>query len=76
MVDRVRKIFYYYLRTMKRKLPPTVAKVLSNLFTDISAAWIISLLGTRDPWLLTGSFVGVMMCLGAAIKLEGIAKND
>lgn len=62
------------MKVMKRLFTPSVAKVFSGLFTDLSAAWIVSLFGTRDLWLLTGSTIGLIMCLGVAIKLEEFSK--
>ncbi|MBM4401994.1 MAG: hypothetical protein FJ044_02015 [Candidatus Cloacimonetes bacterium] len=62
------------MKVMERLFSPSIVKVFSGLFTDLSAAWIISLLGARDPWTLTGSLVGVLMCLGVAIYLEESSK--
>jgi hypothetical protein len=54
-------------------LTPSQAKVLSGLFTDLTAGWLFSLLATRQPLVLTASIVLAILCLVIAIKIQGLS---
>lgn len=59
---------------LMRALTPSQAKVFSGLFTDLAAAWLITLLTTLDVHVLTMNIFFATISLFVAIKLEELYK--
>lgn len=45
-------------------------KVLSAVFSNFVAVWVVAMFGTRDTLALTGNFIGAIVSLSLAIIFE------
>ena len=57
------------------ELTDSQLKVTSDIFSNLSAAWILAIFATFDPFTLTFNVVAATLSMYLSIKAEDIRKN-
>lgn len=51
-------------------------EILASFFTDLAAAWFITMFGAKNVLTLTGNLLSVIFSLVVAFKLQSLRENS
>ena len=57
------------------ELKPFHLKVISSVFADLTAGWLLALVNAKSPWVLTGCLIGVIFSLYIAFEIEKLLEE-